>query len=154
MPSFWTSGMGGRSPNLGGGGLGSPGAPQGNLQYGGTQGPSDNPVGNSALRVSGKITEYMGNGQNAGPLPMFRRGVMQAYWQIIGVTRDNTGAPLGNCNVDLFIHGTNAYVTSTMSDPAGNYFFVVPSNGPYYVRVTDNQPNPTVVGSSLPISPV
>lgn len=85
---------------------------------------------------------------------MFMRPPSTAFWKILGVTRDAVGNPLGNCNVDLFLHGTNAYVQSTTSDLGGNYFFVVPSNGPYYVRVTDNQGTPTVVGSSLIISPV
>ena len=65
---------------------------------------------------------------------------MLAFWQIIGVTRDNAGVPLGSCQVDLFLHGANTYVQSTVSDLGGNYLFVVPSNGPYYVRVTDQQP--------------
>ena len=121
---------------------------------GGTQGPSDNPVGNSALRPGGRISEFQASGNNCGPLPMFRRGPMQAYWQIIGITRDSSGTPLGNCQVDLFLHGSNAYVQSTVSDGGGNYLFVVPTNGPYFVRVTDSQGNPTMVGSSLPISPV
>ena len=95
----------------------------------------------------------MANGQNGGPIPMFRRGPHLAFWQIIGVTRDNAGVPLGNCQVDLFLHGSNAYVQSTVSDLGGNYLFVVPTNGPYYVRVTDQQPTPTIVGSSLVISP-
>jgi len=84
---------------------------------------------------------------------MFRRAPMQAFWQIIGVTRDNAGVPLGSCQVDLFLQGSNAYVQSTVSDLGGNYLFVVPTNGPYYVRVTDQQPTPTIVGSSLVISP-
>jgi hypothetical protein len=151
MPTFWTSGIGGRSPHFGGGGLGAPGAPQGNLQYGGAQGPSANPVGNSALRATGALKGW--GVTNDGPYPQFRSPKPQVFWQVIGVTRDNAGVPLGNCQVDLFLQGSNAYVQSTVSDLGGNYLFVVPSNGPYYVRVTDQQPDPTIVGSSLVISP-
>ena len=154
MPTFWTSGIGGRSPHFGGGGLGAPGAPQGNLQTGGAIGPSANPVGNNALRPSARFTEFMANGQNGGPMPMFHRDPYLAFWSIIGVTRDNSGVPLGTCQVDLFLHGANTYVQSTVSDVGGNYLFRVPTNGPYFVRVTDSQGNPTLVGSSLVITPV
>lgn len=114
-------------------------------------GPSENPTGASALRPANHITEY---GRNNGPCPMFRRPPMQATWKIIGVTRDSSGNPLGNCIVDLFIHGTNSYVGSTISDAGGNYLFVVPMNSPYWVRVTDQSSSPTIVGSSLVIQPV
>lgn len=85
---------------------------------------------------------------------MFCRCTLPVMWQITGITRDSGGTPLGNCQVDLFLQGSNTYVQSTVSDLGGNYLFTVPTNGPYYVRVTDNQDNPTVVGSSLVISPV
>jgi len=150
MPTFWTSGIGGRSPHFGGGGINAPGAPQNSLQVGGSLGPSANPRGNGALRASHRITEP---GDCSSPLQLFHRRPYLAFWQIIGVTRDNAGVPLGNCQVDLFLHGSNTYVQSTVSDLGGNYLFVVPTNGPYYVRVTDTQPAPTIVGSSLVISP-
>jgi len=151
MPTFWTSGIGGRSPHFGGGGIGVPGSPQGGLMTGGSLGPTANPVGNSALRASHRITEP---GESSGPIPMFFRPPVTAFWSIIGVTRDNLGVPLGTCQVDLFLHGANTYVQSTVSDVGGNYLFQVPTNGPYYVRVTDSQGNPTLVGSSLIITPV
>ena len=151
MPTFWTSGIGGRSPHFGGGGLSSPGAPQQSLQYGGSMGPSANPTGKGALRPTGALKGW--SVTDNGPYPQFKSRPAKSFWEIIGVTRDNAGVPLGNCQVDLFLHGSNAYVQSTVSDLGGNYLFVVPTNGPYYVRVTDQQPEPTIVGSSLVISP-
>ena len=137
--------------SLGGGGISAPGAPQNGAT--GAVGAACNPVGNGAMRIAGHYGEYQGTGRSGGPLAMFSRPPAQATWQILGITRDASGNALAGCNVDLFLHGTNAYVASTTSDGGGNYLFVVPSNGPYYVRVTDSQGSPTVAGASLPLSP-
>lgn len=53
---------------------------------------------------------------------------------IAGVTRDNVGAPLGNCTVDLFITATDAWVAQTISDGSGNWSLPVYVSGPFFAR--------------------
>ena len=53
---------------------------------------------------------------------------------ISGVTRDSTGAALGNCIVQVFQTATDRLVTEVISDASGAY--VVPvgiGTGPYYL---------------------
>jgi hypothetical protein len=46
--------------------------------------------------------------------------------QISGVTKDSTGAVLGNCVVRLFDVSTWALLDTQISDANGNYTFVIP----------------------------
>jgi hypothetical protein len=46
---------------------------------------------------------------------------------ISGVTKDNTGTPLGNCSVDLFTSVADQFKLTTTSDANGNYT-VVPAS--------------------------
>jgi hypothetical protein len=49
-----------------------------------------------------------------------------------GVTRDSTGAAIGACNLDLF-NLADQVVRSVVSDGSGNYQFVNPGSGPFYI---------------------
>lgn len=48
---------------------------------------------------------------------------------IAGVTRDGSGAALGNCVVKLFTTVDDIERYATVSDASGNFSFSVPSNG-------------------------
>jgi len=50
----------------------------------------------------------------------------QVHIFIIGITRDSTGNPLGNCEVWLFRTGDKEFIDATVSDDDGNYAFEVP----------------------------
>jgi hypothetical protein len=60
---------------------------------------------------------------------------------IIGVSKNNLGAPLANCTMSLFRldrdSGNNivyTFVSTTISDSSGNYFFAVNKNSMYFVK--------------------
>ena len=59
----------------------------------------------------------------------------EAAYTITGITRDNTGAVLGSCVVDLFYAtGNKQRAASTTSDAVGAYTFVSGDNvGTYFV---------------------
>ena len=50
---------------------------------------------------------------------------------LAGVSRDSAGAALGLCTVELY-HG-KVMVAGTTSDASGNYSFVNPGSGPFFV---------------------
>jgi hypothetical protein len=45
------------------------------------------------------------------------------YLHVFGVTKDSTGTPIGNCELDLFNSATDMVMEQTMSDANGNYDF-------------------------------
>jgi hypothetical protein len=55
------------------------------------------------------------------------------YKVITGVTRDNTGAPLGGVTVDAFDTLTDTKKATTISDAFGNYIIYVPTVSPHYL---------------------
>ncbi len=67
---------------------------------------------------------------------------------ITGISRDSTGAPLGDCVTKLFRTWDDAIIASTVSDGSGNYTFYPPSSGPYYV-VWYKAGSPDVAGTSV-----
>jgi hypothetical protein len=52
---------------------------------------------------------------------------------VTGVSRDSTGAALGNCTVKLYRAWDDAMIASTVSDGSGNFTLYPPSSGPYYL---------------------
>ena len=74
-------------------------------------------------------------------------------WQLAGVTRDNTGAALGECRVIVMEVGRQAVasapvVAETVSDGSGNYAIEVPLNVAY--QALSYKPGaPDVAGVSL-----
>lgn len=54
--------------------------------------------------------------------------VTDKAYKISGVTRDSTGAALGNCQVQLFYTPTDTLVNEVTSDASGNYSFRVGPN--------------------------
>jgi hypothetical protein len=51
---------------------------------------------------------------------------------IVGVTKDSSGAALGNCLVRLFNAATNVMEQSATSDASGNYTFTVDKTQQWY----------------------
>ena len=70
------------------------------------------------------------------------------YLTISGITRDNTGAILGNCVVDLFDTLTDAIIERTTSDADGVYGFRYASTRSFYV-VAYKAGSPDVAGTSV-----
>ncbi len=52
---------------------------------------------------------------------------------ITGVTKDSTGAALGNCVVQLFQTWNDTLVMETVSDGSGNYTVYPTGSAPYYI---------------------
>ena len=71
-----------------------------------------------------------------------------ANWQIIGVTRNSSGAVLASCNLDLFITGSDQLAMRTVSDAGGNFTFPNPGTGPFYI-VAYKAGSPDVAGTTV-----
>lgn len=69
-------------------------------------------------------------------------------YTITGITKDSSGAALGNCTVNLFDTLTNTLQQTTVSDASGNYNFVVDKTKAWYV-VTYKAGSPDVVGGTV-----
>jgi hypothetical protein len=74
------------------------------------------------------------------PVPMAKLSIpfnQPSRYRISGVTKDSTGAALGNCGVDIFETGSRRFVGSTISDASGNYSLdvtvEVPCFGVFYL---------------------
>lgn len=63
-----------------------------------------------------------------------------------GITRDSAGAVLGLCRVDLCKN--NTIRQSITSDAVGNYSFVNPGSGPFFL-VAYKQGSPDVAGTTV-----
>lgn len=66
---------------------------------------------------------------------------------ISGVTRDATGAALGNCIVMLFNQATKALEQTVTSDASGNYSFTVDKTASYF-DVAYKAGSPDVFGTT------
>jgi hypothetical protein len=69
-------------------------------------------------------------------LPFLDAPQFTGSFTLVGVSRDNAGAPLGNCTVDLFRSTDNSFLGRTVSDGSGNYSFKLGNNSePMFVRM-------------------
>lgn len=50
-----------------------------------------------------------------------------------GVSRDASGAPLGNVRVLVFRTSDNAFIAETLSDASGNWSLVITVGGPFFL---------------------
>jgi hypothetical protein len=68
--------------------------------------------------------------QSMSPIRSFLDGFIPYYEErnlkIFGITRDSTGAAIGNCIVLLYDKNTNLYQDFTISDANGNYSIDIP----------------------------
>jgi hypothetical protein len=67
---------------------------------------------------------------------------------ITGVTRDSTGAAIGNCAVNLYRTWDDTMISETTSDGSGNFTILAPSSGPYYM-VAYLPGSPDVAGTTV-----
>ena len=65
-----------------------------------------------------------------------------------GVSRDNLGAALGNCVIELFRTADDVQMLKTVSDSAGNFRFEVLTRGPHYI-VAYKAGSPDVAGTTI-----
>lgn len=89
-------------------------------------------------------------GQRLGVAPSFQGAIPlpSAAFTIIGVTRDTTGAALGNCVVKLFRTAGDVELATTVSDGSGNFSFIV--GGGQYCYVVAYLPGaPDLAGTSV-----
>ena len=90
------------------------------------------------------IKQIVRNGARFKSPPMFS----DKSYKITGITKDSTGAALGNCVVDLFYTLNDVLVGKTESDASGNFTFLVgPSLSCYIVAYKVGSPD--VSGTSV-----
>lgn len=77
----------------------------------------------------------------------FDRDLGQQSIRIVGVSRNATGATLGNCVVKVFTTADDVLVASTTSDASGNWTAYPNQQGPYYF-VEYKAGSPDVFGTS------
>ena len=77
----------------------------------------------------------------------FRRVLPTVVKHITGVTKDSTGAPLGNCVVHLFRTSDDALMYQTTSDGSGNFVFTCGLDSYYIVAYLPGSPD--VAGVTL-----
>lgn len=70
----------------------------------------------------------------AVPYTLFVLRIPKAHLYLIaGITRDNTGVPLGLCVVKAYRTVDDVFVAQTLSDGTGNYTISVPSQAAHYL---------------------
>lgn len=107
------------------------------------------PAPGAPRRVGVRMVE--GAGQSTRDVRnSFRSKLFQGSYRIVGVTRDENGAALGNCVVDLF-NASDALVAKTISDSSGNFIIDVGNNGAHYLVAT--LPDSAVQGVTPELSP-
>ena len=74
-------------------------------------------------------------------------GRTNVVYKIQGVTKDNTGTPIGGITVDLFLTVGDIKVDSTISDAAGNYVLFTPYQSMAHYCVGTN--NSTLAGATV-----
>ncbi len=69
-------------------------------------------------------------------------------YKIVGVTRDSTGAAIGNCIVDLFYTANDVKASTVQSDASGNFSFSVGPNLACYI-VAYLAGSPDIAGTTV-----
>jgi hypothetical protein len=90
---------------------------------------------------------WPGGGPNPGRrfLP---RNLSTKFFTLSGVTRDSSGAALGNCVVILFLTGDNSFVATATSDGLGNYSFTRGNNLAVFMVAFKNG-SPAIAGVTI-----
>lgn len=70
------------------------------------------------------------------------------YFSIGGITKDNTGAVLANCVVNLFRSDNNVLVDSLISGADGSFNFTTAGPGEFYYEVAYKAGAPDVAGTT------
>lgn len=80
--------------------------------------------------------------------PLIRQRASGVNTTLTGTTVNSVLAFIPFCIVDLFLSdSTNAFVRRTTSDASGNFTFVGPGVGPFFIRAVDASGTP--VGTTL-----
>ena len=74
--------------------------------------------------------------------------IAQASYLISGVTRDSTGAALGNCTVHFFRAADDLAIAQTTSDANGVFSTYVPAGVQYYI-IAYLPGSPDVAGTTV-----
>jgi len=77
------------------------------------------------------------------------RNQVKQRWLITGVTKDSTGAALGNCTVTIFTTVDNMPRATYVSDAAGNYSISVDGNAQTRFAVSYKAGSPDVAGTTV-----
>ncbi len=92
-------------------------------QIGGAAGP---------LRIGG-TKALRGVASLGAPRPFKNVVPSSASYVISGVTKDSTGAPLGNCKVKMFETVSNAFIEEVLSDGSGVFAFGPAVSRPHFL---------------------
>lgn len=105
-----------------------------------------------ALQQKRGFTNQRASARGIAPLRANLPMPQQPPLDIIGVTRDSTGAVLASCEVELYVRATDqtfgTYVSRTISDGSGNFGFRV-GLGRIYQHIAYKPGSPDVAGISL-----
>lgn len=116
----------------------------------------DNNTRGVNLRNLGSMFEQSGQYTMAPPATILlaygRQSYNQTDWYksnsaLTGITRDGTGAVLGNAEVVLY-SSIDVVIGSQFSDGAGNFSFQNPGTGPFYI-VAYKTGSPDVAGTTV-----
>lgn len=88
-------------------------------------------------------------GRHPRPRAGIRSVPATATWSVSGVTKDSTGALLGDCVVKLFRTLDDVLVATTTSDAVGAFTFNVPGNTYEHYVVAYKASAPDVAGVSV-----
>jgi hypothetical protein len=80
---------------------------------------------------------------------VFRTTKFSGSFTLSGVTKDSTGAPLGNCMVRLFESATNTELGETTSDGSGAFTFSLGQNSGFFYLVAYKPGSPDVAGTTV-----
>lgn len=81
---------------------------------------------------------------------LFRSKKFVGNFGVSGVTKDSTGAVLGNCTVKLFQTADDVMVAQTVSDASGNYTVMLGySSFLFYYLVVYKAGSPDVAGTTV-----
>lgn len=108
--------------------------------------------GRAANHFRGLLTidSGQGRGQGRGQVGtvIYRSPGAFVNFEISGVSRDSTGAVLGDCTIDLFQTGGDILTQSTVSNVSGNFSFSNPGTGAFYI-VAYKTGSPDVAGTTV-----
>lgn len=105
-----------------------------------------NPGVNFALAFATPLAEPIVQPLTDARLYLLEEGTLNMV--LSGVTRDSTGAALGNCRVMIFRTEDNSFVTETTSNASGVWSVSLMKGGPFF-EVCYKAGSPDLSGTSL-----
>jgi hypothetical protein len=105
--------------------------------------PAEYPNGSAPMSIRGISRRNRTKGFNSTSKKFFGK------FSISGVTRDSSGAALGNCACDLFETATDTVVARTISDVNGLFSFAIGTNSGFFYIVAYKATAPDVTGATV-----